>query len=318
MKKIIVYMKNPHVDAWNFKAAHGDLLEALVPGLQVVRCLNSRGFKDRLPGAEAVIVWFFKNEWLARAPKLRLIATPAAGVDWIEPDPTETLRISHGGFHGPMIAESVVGAAFYFLKAFPLSMEMQKRKKWARVKIAERLGSLYKKRVTILGFGRIGETVGRALKGFGCALTGIKREPAKAPDYFDAGDRIVTVDRMEEVLPATDHMILILPGGGGTEGCFKREHFALLPKTCYFYNVGRGNAYKEEDIVWALREGKLAGVYLDVFETEPLAPESELWEMENVLIQPHLSAASPQYLELFVRELAGKINDGLLMEERGE
>ena len=77
----------------------------------------------------------------------------------------------------------------------------------------------------------------------------------------------------------------------------------MLPPTCYFYNVGRGKVYKETDLIEALRNGNIAGAYLDVFETEPLAEDSSLWEMENVLIQPHLSAASPQYLELFVREL---------------
>jgi phosphoglycerate dehydrogenase-like enzyme len=62
--------------------------------------------------------------------------------------------------------------------------------------------------------------------------------------------------------------------------------------------------------VASLENRKLAGAYLDVFAVEPLPEESRLWEMENVLIQPHLSAASPQYLELFVEELAEKINNG--------
>jgi len=76
--------------------------------------------------------------------------------------------------------------------------------------------------------------------------------------------------------------------------------------------VGRGKVYKDEDLLDALKAGEITGAYLDVFEKEPLPPESPLWEMENVLIQPHISAASPQYLELFVRELAGKIKSGVV------
>ena len=86
----------------------------------------------------------------------------------------------------------------------------------------------------------------------------------------------------------------------------------MLPSSCYLYNVGRGNVYKEEDLADALNAGEIAGAYLDVFEREPLPEESPLWGMDKVLIQPHLSAASPQYLELFVRELAGRIKSGEL------
>ena len=72
-------------------------------------------------------------------------------------------------------------------------------------------------------------------------------------------------------------------------------------------NVGRGNAVCEEDLVWALEEKRIAGAYLDVFETEPLPETSALWALPNVLIQPHISAASPQYLDLFVDELLEKL-----------
>jgi len=63
-------------------------------------------------------------------------------------------------------------------------------------------------------------------------------------------------------------------------------------------------------LVTALQTGEIAGAYLDVFDKEPLPESSKLWELENVFIQPHLSAASPQYLELFIEELAARINTG--------
>ena len=122
------------------------------------------------------------------------------------------------------------------------------------------------------------------------------------PDYFDGGDKIVIADQWMEILPETDHLIFVLPGGAETDGLFTREHFEQLPRHCIVYNVGRGNPYREVDIVHSLREKHIAGAYLDVFETEPLPETSELWSMENVLIQPHLSAASPDYLDLFIEE----------------
>ncbi len=306
--KILVYLTHPHVDAWNFKPEHKALLQSLLPSAVQV-CANTKEFKDKLPEADAVIVWFFKEEWLENALKLKLIATPAAGNDWISWQPPENLKLSFGGFHGPMMAESVIGAMLHFLKAFPLSTKMQRKNKWARVKISKKQQSLYKARVTILGFGKIGNTLGRLLKPFGCKITGIKRTEMAEPDYFDAQDKILTTDRLESVLPETDHLICALPGGEATHEIINSAHFKKLPKTSFIYNVGRGNIYKEFDLVEALKVGEIAGAYLDVFGKEPLPEFSRLWGLGNVLIQPHISAASPQYLELFVEELAARINE---------
>ncbi|MEC8957458.1 MAG: D-2-hydroxyacid dehydrogenase [Nitrospinota bacterium] len=306
-KKILVYLTHAQVDAWNFKPEHKGLLESRLSGTTVQICANPNEFKDNLPGANIAIVWFFKEEWLARAPRLKLIATPAAGKDWITWQPPENLKLSFGGFHGPIISESVLGAMLHFIKVFPLSKAMQQKKKWARVKISTQQQSLYKSRVTILGFGKIGITLGRFLKQFGCGITGIKRTEMDNPDYFNAQDNILTFDELESILPETDHFICALPGGEETKEIIRPRHFKKLPKRSFLYNVGRGNIYKESDLVRALQSEEIAGAYLDVFGEEPLPKTSTLWELNNVLIQPHISAASPQYLELFVEELAQKI-----------
>ncbi len=308
IQKLLVYLTHPHVDTWNFKAGHKEILEAETPGLEVTVCHHSAEFLEKMPDADAVAVWYFKKEWLDNAPQLKLIATPAAGTDWIDAEPSGNLKISHGSFHGWMIAESVTGAIFYFCKAFALSSVMQSQAKWARIKISNQITSLYGAKVTILGFGSIGTIIGRALKPFGCMITGVKRTAAQPPEYFSHEDKVVTVDQLAEVLQTTDHLILVLPGGNDTQGILTPEHFKMMPASSTIYNVGRGNVYKEEDLVDALENGEIAGAYLDVFEKEPLPEESPLWNMDNVLIQPHISAASPQYLELFARELADRIN----------
>ena len=182
-KNVLVYLTHPHVQAWNFSPIHRKLLEDSVPGLNVSICLNLKEFLVRLPETEIVIVWFFKNDWLEKAINLELIVTPAAGRDWVNLE-TSKIKISYGRFHGPMIAESILGAVFYFLKAFHFSKKMQLQKKWARTKISECFGALKGSRVTILGFGNIGQCVGKFLKPYGCVITGIKRTLVKGPDYF--------------------------------------------------------------------------------------------------------------------------------------
>ena len=309
IKNILVYLTHPHVEAWNFRPEHQALLERRVPGLKVEVCLNSKDFKDRLPQFEGAIVWFFKEQWLKSALELKLIATPAAGKDWIEVEAGEGLQVSFGGFHGSLIAESVIGSMLYFLKAFPLSVAMQKQKKWARVKISEKLQSLYKSRVTILGFGKIGNAIAERLKPFGCIISPESKGILLLfLHIFLIQIGFLLLENWQTVFAETDHLICVLPGE--VSGVLQAEHFKVLPKSCYFYNVGRGNVYQESDLVEALQTEEIAGAYLDVFEEEPLSESSSLWKTDNVLIQPHLSAASPQYLEMFIEELAERINAG--------
>ena len=307
-KNVLVYLTHPHVQAWNFLPSHRKLLEDSVPGLNVSIYLSLKEFLDRLPEAEVIIVWVLNADWLEKAPNLKFIFTPAAGKDWIKLDKS-TVRVSNGRFHGPMIAESIIGAIFYFLKAFHLSKKMQLQKKWARVKISERLGSLKESRVTILGFGNIGQCIGKFLKSYACIITGSKRTPIKDPDYFENCDRVLKMEEISEVLKTTDLLILALPGGVETQEILTYELLCELPTHCYLFNMGRGNVYREQDLVAVLNDKKIAGAYLDVFSVEPLSEKSSLWKMDNVLIQPHISAASPHYMQLFVEELADKINN---------
>lgn len=306
-QRIHVYLTHPHVNCWNFEERHRIRLEQSIPEAEVKTYLNSKEFRAQLADADVLMVWFFRKEWIGEAPRLKLISTPAAGTDWIEvpevSDRNHLPEIWHGGFHGSMMAESVLGAALHFLKGFELSKKMQDQKKWARIKISDRIRSLYKSRVTILGFGRIGQTIGEKFKPFGCKITGVRRSlGGPLPDWFDHEDRVVGLDQLPDILPETDHLILALPGGEETDGLLTAEHFDRLNGKVFFYNVGRGNAYREADLVTALNSNKIRNAYLDVFEPEPLPEISPLWEFENVLIQPHVSAASPQYLDLYIEE----------------
>ena len=309
--KIHVFLTHPHVACWNFQDRHRDRLQAAFPDSRVVPFLHSRDFLAELEQADVAVVWYFKREWLADAPDLKLISTPAAGRDWIDlpgEDAGGNLpAVWHGGFHGSMMAESVVGAALHFVKAFAFSAEMQKKRKWARIKVSEKIESLYRTRVTVLGFGRIGQAIGAAFKTFGSCVTGVRRTAATPPTWFEAGDQIATPDDLQALLPQTDHLVLALPGGAETDGLLTRELLDLLNGSVCFYNVGRGNPYREEDLVRALTHGKIRHAYLDVFDTEPLPEESPLWDIDKVLIQPHLSAASPQYLDLYVEELIERL-----------
>jgi len=102
-------------------------------------------------------------------------------------------------------------------------------------------------------------------------------------------------------------VVIVLPGGAETDGIFTARHFNAMKPGAYLYNLGRGNCYSEEDLLDALKNGPLAGAGLDVFAEEPLPPTSPLWEQPNVLITPHSSGISREYIDLFIHEWIEKL-----------
>jgi len=143
-------------------------------------------------------------------------------------------------------------------------------------------------------------------------------------------DRIISFDRLEEELPSADHVVLLLPGDKETNGIFTDRHFNTMRPGAFLYNFGRGNCYQEADLLSALKHGHLGGAGLDVFDEEPLPPSSPLWEQQNVLITPHSSAISQEYIDLFIEEwlerlretceptILRKIDHSKFLDERGK
>ena len=301
--QVAVYVTHEQVPGWDFQARHAVALEQLIPSLSVRICRDAPTFLAALPEAELAIVWRFRQEWLAQAPKLRLVVTPAAGRDYFSMVPPPAVEVAYGRFHGTIMAETVVGMLLAMCRGILPAAARQTRSAWPRAELAPRMTLLRGSHVVILGCGHIGCHIARLLKPFGARLTGIRRSPAPPPPFFGSADRIATVTDLDQILPAADHLVLCLPGTEGTDRLIDRRRLALLPPTATLCNVGRGNALDEEALVAALRGNRLAGASLDVFREEPLPLPSPLRTCPNLWLMPHASAIAPDYLDLFVAEL---------------
>ena len=126
--------------------------------------------------------------------------------------------------------------------------------------------------------------------------------------------RVVSPDRLPDVLPEGDFVVLTTPLTTETEGMIGRQELALMKPGSYLVNIGRGKLVDQAALIESLRKGGIAGAGLDVFEEEPLPPDSPLWGMENVVITSHYAGLSPRYSERlwtlfrvnFARYLAGE------------
>ena len=308
---VAIHLIHPSVSCWNFGERHLEKLRTSLPRETFVRCESSTEFLSALPEAEIALVWTFRQEWLDCARRLRWIVTPAAGRDYFRIRAPAGVDIDYGSFQGEVMAETVLGMMLTQVRGLHLATGMRLRQgsiedPWPRAKFDRQARPLRGSHLVILGFGNIGRWVGRLAKPFGVRITGVSSNPGARPDYFDAEDTQLPVGRLDEVLPETDHLVLTLPGGSSTRHIIDARRLALLPSHAVVYNVGRGNAIDEKALVAALRDARIAGAALDVYEREPLPPDSPLRHCPGVLLLPHASAISPNYLDLFVDEFVEK------------
>jgi len=298
-RDLLVHLKSD-VDAFSIKPRHLERIREAFPGIRLVEATVREEFHARLADAVWLMTWIFRPDWYDRASKLEAVFTPAAGHDWAPPDPSGRVKNFYGHFHGRIMRESLLAMMLYFNRRLALASDNREKKIWDR-EIYDGASSLFSQRVLIVGYGAIGRQMAELLKPFGARITGVKRSTVGFENDPNA-ERVVTFDKLNEELPNADHVVLMLPGGPETDGLFTGRNFDLMKAGSYLYNLGRGNCYREEDIVRALINGPLAGAGLDVFQEEPLHPSSPLWELPNTLITPHASAISREYLDLYIEE----------------
>jgi D-2-hydroxyacid dehydrogenase (NADP+) len=307
--EISVWLTNREVQCLNFTERQKAALERNLGNARVSLHADSASFKAGLPKADIAAVWVFKDEWLALAPRLKWIATPAAGKDYFDIHPPARIKVSYGAFHGVIMAETALGLMLSAARGILKARELQNKHEWPRTELEKSMTTLAGSHVVILGFGSIGRHIARLAKPFGARITGVKRTPAGPPEFFGKEDEIITMDRLDSVLPETDHLMIVLPQDRSTDNILDKRRLALLPRRARVYNIGRGNSINEADLAEALTSGKISGAYLDVFQEEPLKSDSPLRRCPNLLILPHASALAPNYMDLFVEEFAARYRE---------
>jgi D-2-hydroxyacid dehydrogenase (NADP+) len=302
ISNLLIHLHN-NVDAFTLKARHVEQIREALPEVRITLAASNSDFMDKLPEADCALVWVFKPEWYARAPRLKVLVTPAAGRDWVARDPSGRVKTFYGSFHGRIMRESLLSMMLYFNRRLQQSLDDQGHWIWGRLDYNGCVG-LFNQQVLIVGFGSLGRSMAQVLKAIGATITGVKRN-LEGFESHPHVDRMISFELLEEELPLADHVVLLLPGGTETDGIFTARHFTAMKPGSYLYNLGRGTCYRDEDLLNALDNGPLAGAGLDVFAEEPLPPTSPLWEKHNVLITPHSSAISQEYVDLFIQEWLG-------------
>ena len=243
------------------------------------------------------IAWFSSDHYLnpdapafvgavLAAPDLKWVQSAAAGFD--HPlfgrivDKGARLTTSHGQAVG--MADTVVAGVLDHFQRGPDRRAAQAAKEWKEFKFREVLGTTW----LLIGFGAIGQGVAERARGLGAQIVGVRR--SQAPDAH--ADRIAPMDALPKLLPEADVVVLSVPLNAATRHLANTAFFAAMKPGSVLVNVGRGALVDEAALLAALERGIPAHAVLDVFETEPLPPESPFWRHPRVSLTAHCSGVT--------------------------
>jgi glyoxylate/hydroxypyruvate reductase A len=268
--------------------------------------------------AEVIYAWGFPTELLPRAKRLRWVQGMGAGVDaFLQPGllPAGVVVTRTIGAHGPWMAEYVVGHLLARLLDLGRVRADQEARRWPMY-FPDRL---HGKTLGLVGIGAIGQAIARAARGLGMRVVGLGRARRRAPFV----DRVYPRRGLRAMLGACDAVVVVVPLTPETRGMIGAAEFRAMARRPWFVSIGRGPVVDEPALITALREGRLAGAILDVFEREPLPPDSPLWTMPNVVVTPHMAGPTypddvvPTFNENLRRYLAGARLRNVVDRRRG-
>ena len=284
-----------------FEAEHLQILREEFPEITFVQLPKDGSVPPEGTDADVLLRCAMWKDELSRAlqgaSQVRWVHTSTAGFDWVLVPEVEERQIQvtrSAAAKAVPIAEYVVAFIFLVAKRLPDLARAQAARQWTSPEPEEVRG----RTVGVVGAGAIGCEVARLCDGLGMRVLGTKRNPEPLLHF----EEVLGADGLPLVLREADYVVLSCPLTPETEGLIGSPELRAMKANAYLINIARGGLVVEPDLQKALQEKWIAGACLDVFEDEPLPPESPLWELENLVITPHCSWGSPRSLDYVLDE----------------
>ena len=233
------------------------------------------------------VLYCYNAEIASHAKNAKWVSSTWAGVaPFLEPGVLQEgcILTNGAGSYGLAISEHVIGVALMLLKRLPEYFESLERGEWIH---NLEIRSIYGSSVTIIGTGDIGQNIATRMKALGAESVHGVNYRGKNPDNIF--DDIRTFDKVDEILPATDILVLCAPDTPDTAGMMNADRIGLLSPHSIIVNVGRGTIMDQDALVEALNSKKIQGAALDVMVPEPLPMDHPLRSARNCIITPHIA-----------------------------
>lgn len=314
---VLVHLQSPH-DFWHLSQQHERTLRAAFPAVDF-RIATASTVRQQLEQAQVYFGWRFSPDWFPVSPRLKWIASPAAGTDHLPVAEAESSGVAvtrSYGFHGRPMAEHAMGLILGYSRGLFTSSLLQQTRHWWKDELAEEFFDLDGTTLAIVGCGSIGGHLARAAGAFGMHVIGVRRRPP-------ASDRQgVTWMRTEDIRTAVADaavVVDVLPAAPDTDRYFDCDTFAAFKPGALFVNLGRASTVDQKALLDALNTGRLRGAALDVTDPRPLPMGHPLRHHPRVILTPKSATFSRSYMDDAVaffadnlrRHLAGQPLNGL-------
>ncbi|MDO8533003.1 MAG: D-2-hydroxyacid dehydrogenase [Dehalococcoidia bacterium] len=311
---------------WSLEARHVQQIQAISPWVRATEASQlfaraargdteaARALDPVLLDAEVLFTRFVPRDLLRRAPNLRWVHVGTAGVDIALKEShvlgsgvTVTCSI---GMHAVPVSEFILSGVLALNKRVPAFWAEKEKRVWRR---AEReMPVVQGATMGIVGYGQIGRATARLAKAFRMRVVATKRSCTAPMRDADGADLLLPPSHLRELLAESDYVVICAPLTPETERLIGEAELRAMKPTACLVNIARGRVVDEAALVRALREGRIAGAVLDVFEDEPLPADSPLWDMPNVIFSPHIAGGSERNpdraTDLFCRNLANYLS----------
>jgi D-3-phosphoglycerate dehydrogenase len=262
------------------------------------KSVEKEALKGMLPGYDAIVIRSatkMTKDLIDAAPQLKVIMRAGAGVDNVDvPHATskKILVLNCPGVNNNAVAELTLGFLFGLVRELPRATAGMKANLWEKKELVG--NEVSGRTIGILGFGAIGNIVGRACNALGMTVNVFDPRATELrgkSEYSFVKNWFSTVD---EVFASSDVVSLHMPLMDSTKNSIRAEHFAKMKKGSYFINCARGGIANEAALLEALNNGTLAGAALDVFDQEPTPANHPLVQHPKVICAPHIGAATKE------------------------
>lgn len=302
MKTLIVHY-HPF-ELWHAPAWIRERLQEEFPQHSFTQLPNYDRVPEEIPDTDVFIGWSLRPPQFVAAKKLRWIHSPAAAVHQLmfpELIQSSVIVTNSTGIHGPVVAEHAIAVLLALAKRLPQAMQYQAKHTWSQDQLwheQPRPREVADATVLVIGMGSIGREFTARAKALGMKVLAIRENPAKGTDGADAVYGLAEIDSL---LPQADYVLLCTPVTPATTGLINAARLNKMKPDAYLINVGRGPLIDEAAVFQALKDRRIGGAALDVFNEEPLPADSSFWLLDNLLITPHTAAVTERLWERHYR-----------------
>lgn len=272
-------------------------LHTSFPDVEFVTATTEEQQLNSIADADAIFGWP-SSTVLSAGHRLRWIQHPGTGIDRIMSSPdmvnSDVVLTNARGPHANPMADHVMGMIISFAHNMRELAEDQKAHRWDLPKYDLRMTELGGSTMGILALGDIGMAVARRAHAFGIKVYAVDKNPKPpTPEVIE----VWGTERLDELMAMSDWFVIAAPLTNETKGFIDRRKIELLKPGAHMIVISRGGIVDEDALINGLRSGRIAGAGLDVTSVEPLPPDSPLWDMDNVIISPHVSALTEEMWE---------------------